>query len=71
MCLAIPGQIVKIEKSTAKVKYPGEERKVLLDPNIQVELGDYVMVQMGCVIQKVSEKQAQDSWDEWEKVGLT
>lgn len=66
MCLAIPGKIVKIEKNFGMVQYPGEQRKVMLDPLIPVVLGDYVLVQMGIVIQKVSEEEAKSSWEVWQ-----
>ena len=49
MCLAIPGQIKKIEGYKATVKYPGEERFALVGDE-KVKKGDYVMVQMGIVV---------------------
>lgn len=53
MCLAIPGEIIKIKQKTAVIKYPKEEREVMLDPNIPVEKGDRVLVQMGVIIDKI------------------
>ena len=57
MCLAIPVKITKISKGQATVAYPGESRQVLLGDQ-QVKVGDFVLVQMGIVIQKLSPKNA-------------
>ena len=54
MCLAIPGKIIKIGKKTATIQYPEEQREVLCDPNIHVEVGDTVMVQMGVIVKKLT-----------------
>jgi hydrogenase assembly chaperone HypC/HupF len=64
MCLAIPGQIVKIKGHKATVKYPGEERGVLVGDE-KIKKGDYVMVQMGIVIKILSEKEAKESLKAW------
>lgn len=64
MCLAIPGKILKITGGKATVAYPGETREVLLGDE-KVSLGDYVLVQMGIVIQKMTEKEAEDSLTAW------
>jgi hydrogenase maturation factor len=49
------------------VKYPGETREVLLGGE-DVKVGDYVLVQMGIVIQKMSPKEAQDSLSSWSQI---
>ena len=67
MCLAIPGKIIEIQDKTAIVKYPAEKREVLLDPNIPVKVGDYVLVQMKMIIQTISEKQALEAQRAWSK----
>ena len=66
MCLAIPGKVKSINSKTVLVKYPSEEREVLRDPTIEIRKGDYVLVQMGVVISKVSAKEAKESLKEWE-----
>jgi hydrogenase expression/formation protein HypC len=64
MCLAIPGKIIKIQSGKATVQYPGEVRDVLLGDE-KVALGDYVLVQMGIVIQKMTQKDALASLSAW------
>ena len=68
MCLAIPGKIIKIEEKIAIVQYPNEQRKVMIDPNIPIKIGDFVLVQMGIIIQKIEEEQAMESWQMWKSM---
>lgn len=66
MCLAIPGRIKSIEGRKAIVEYPGEERAAMIgEDNVQV--GDYVQVQMGIVMKKLTEEQAKVAMGAWEK----
>lgn len=64
MCLAIPGQIKKIEGHKATVKYPGEERFALVGDE-KVKKGDYVMVQMGIVVKILTPSEAKTSLKAW------
>jgi hydrogenase expression/formation protein HypC len=64
MCLAIPGKIIIIEGGKAIVQYPGETRQVLLGGE-EVSVGNYVLVQMGIIIQKLSPKEAKNSLSAW------
>jgi len=64
MCLAIPGKIIKINGQQATVQYPHESRQVLV-AGIPVKLGDYVLVQMGIIIQVISSADAQASLAAW------
>ncbi len=64
MCLAIPGKVVKIEGHKATVRYPGQSRFALVGDE-QVKVGDFVLVQMGIVIQKMSAKDAKISMSAW------
>ena len=57
MCLAMPGKIEKIENNIAVIDYGIEKREAdtsLLD----VEKGDYVIVNGGFIIEKIPEKDA-------------
>jgi hydrogenase assembly chaperone HypC/HupF len=64
MCLAIPGQVVKIEGRKATVKYPGEERFALIGDDVPKK-GDYVMVQMGIVVKILTPKETKQSLKAW------
>lgn len=57
MCIAIPGKIVSIEGSRAKVDFSGN----LVDVNvglIDAAVGDYVLVHAGCAIEVMSRDKA-------------
>jgi hydrogenase expression/formation protein HypC len=60
MCLAFPGKIIEIKNDFATVDYRTEKRKAkLLEKSYKT--GDYVIVQAGIVVQKVSRKEALES----------
>lgn len=61
MCLSVPGEIVEINGSTAKVNISGNK----VDANIQLitepQIGDYVLVHAGFAIEKISEEEAKET----------
>jgi len=60
MCLAIPGKIIKIEDSTATIEYNKELQREANCSLIKCNVGDYVIVQAGFVVEVVNEKLAKD-----------
>jgi len=66
MCLAVPGKIIAITNDTATIEYTSETRKARLIEK-KYKLGDYVLVQGGIVLQKVSKKEAEESLKLWSK----
>ena len=63
MCLAIPGIVIKIDKSKeyATIDYgDGTKRKANVCL-VDVKIGDYVLVHAGFAIQVLSEKEAQQT----------
>lgn len=65
MCLAIPGKVVKIEKGFATIDYLGEQRKASTEL-VDVDEGDYVIVQAQFIIQKIPEKEALEAIRVWQ-----
>ena len=65
MCLAIPMQITHIDGFNARCAAKGVERDVSLfllqDETLQE--GDYVLIHVGYAIQKISEEEAQSTWE--------
>jgi hydrogenase expression/formation protein HypC len=65
MCLAIPMQVVEIDGFNARCEAKGVERDVSLfmmqDQGVGV--GDFVMVHVGYVIQKVTPQEARSTWE--------
>jgi hydrogenase expression/formation protein HypC len=69
MCLAIPGKILKIDGQKATIQYPEEQRFAMVGGE-EVLVGDYVMVQMGIIIKKLSEEEAKVSAQAWAKSNI-
>jgi hydrogenase expression/formation protein HypC len=63
MCLAVPGKIIETTGAealarVAKVSFGGVVREVSLAYVPEAEVGDYVMVHVGCALSIVDEQEA-------------
>lgn len=67
MCLAIPGKIKQIDGRGTLIDYPGETRKAFLGDDVKANVGDYVLVQMGVVVKKLSAEEAEVALKAWTK----
>lgn len=65
MCLGIPMQVVEIQGFNARCEAKGVERNVSLFmlQEESIVVGDYVMVHVGYAIQKMSDQEAQSTWE--------
>ncbi len=65
MCLSIPSKVTKIDKkrNVAVVNTLGVEREASLDlmAENEVEIGDYVLLHIGFIMNKIDEKSALES----------
>lgn len=61
MCLAIPARVVEINGKEAVVDYGELRQKIRLDLLEDVKIGDYVLVHVGYAIQKLDEKEAEET----------
>ena len=60
MCLTVPGKILKKKGDAVIIDYGSEQRQgTLLEEGFEV--GDYVIVQGGFVVQKIPEDEAKES----------
>lgn len=64
MCLAIPGKVIKVDGRQATIKYLQQIRKALIG-DVVPKVSDYVLVQMGIVIQIISKQDADISASSW------
>jgi len=64
MCLAIPGKIIALNKGKATVKYSTVKNYALIGDE-KVNVGDWVMVQMGIIVQKLNEADALKILQNW------
>jgi len=66
MCLAVPGKIISIDESNpelkmAKVNFGGVSKDVCIQWLDDVNIGDYVLVHVGFALNKVDEKDAEET----------
>lgn len=80
MCLAIPGKVLEIDRSSiplmADVSFSGIRKRVCVEWIPEVQVGEYVIVHVGFAISKMNEQEAQETlrvlreagqlWDELE-----
>jgi hydrogenase expression/formation protein HypC len=70
MCLAIPMQITGIDGFDARCSARGVERQIslfMLQGETLAE-GDYVLVNLGYAIQKISPEEARSTWELFDQV---
>ena len=53
MCLAIPAQIISIEKYNGRVNIMGVESEINIQLIEEPKVGDYILVHAGCAIQSI------------------
>ena len=65
MCLGVPMRIIEIDGFSARCEARGIERKasLFLLQHEQLQVGDMVMIHVGNAIQKMTEEDAQTTWD--------
>lgn len=65
MCLGVPMRVLEIDGFTARCEAKGIERSVslFLLQHEAIAAGDHVIVHVGYAIQKISEEQAESTWD--------
>jgi len=62
MCLSIPSQVVRIEQDTAWVDTLGMQRHASLALiGDEVQVGDYVLIHVGFVMNKIDAEDAEQS----------
>ena len=61
MCLGIPGRVIEIQKNVAKVDVGGLSREISIDLCPDVSIGEYVLIHTGFAIQRVDEKEAEET----------
>ena len=67
MCLAIPGKITTIKGTKAIVDYGGIKREADISL-VNVKKGDFILVHAGFAIQKLEEKDAEETLKLFEEI---
>lgn len=60
MCLAIPGKVISVSKGLAVVDFGGVQKKINL-ALVEAKKEDWVIVHAGFAIEKLDEKEAQET----------
>jgi hydrogenase expression/formation protein HypC len=72
MCLSIPSKVVKIDEDTnlATVDTMGVQREASLDlmAESDVKIGDYVLIHIGFIMNKIDEEDAQASLETYKEI---
>ncbi|MCG2717466.1 MAG: HypC/HybG/HupF family hydrogenase formation chaperone [Nanoarchaeota archaeon] len=66
MCIAMPGKVVKVTDDKAVIDYGDFQKEA--HNLINAKIGDYIIVQMGKVVQKVDKEDALKSIKVWKSV---
>lgn len=61
MCLAVPGEVIKISDNIAEVSFSGVIRQADLRLLSGVKVGDFVLVHAGCAIQVIPPDEAMET----------
>jgi len=66
MCLAIPGKVIELRAGGKKVliEQPGVQREVF--NAINAKKGEFVLVQQGFAVERISEKEARETLEVFE-----
>ncbi|MGN2339520.1 HypC/HybG/HupF family hydrogenase formation chaperone [Clostridium cagae] len=59
MCVAIPGQIIEILGEESLVKFGGIKKLINASLVEDLNVGDYVLVHVGCAIDKLEKEEAE------------
>ena len=70
MCLAIPMQVLEVDGYVARCAARGIEREasLFLVQETQIEPGDFVMIHLGHVVQKISAEEAHAAWALYDQI---
>lgn len=62
MCVALPGTVISVEKDRALVSFDGNQIYAQAG-YVPVKAGDRVLVHAGCILQKLSQTEAEEMED--------
>ena len=74
MCLAVPGKIVSIDESNnelkmAKVNFGGVIKDICIQWLPDVQIGDYVLAHVGFALNKIDQKDAEETIEILKQMG--
>jgi hydrogenase expression/formation protein HypC len=75
MCLAVPGKVISIENTAgedpkiARVDFAGVIKNICIDWLPDVKVGEYVIVHVGFALNKIDEKEAEETLNLLKEMG--
>jgi hydrogenase expression/formation protein HypC len=74
MCLAVPGKVVSIDESNpelkmAKVNFGGVMKDICVQWLPDVQIGEYVLAHVGFALNKIDEKDAEETIEILKQMG--
>lgn len=63
MCIAVPGKVIEVYEYEALVDFAGMEKVINTFFIEEVNIGDYVLVHVGCAVEKISEELALETME--------
>jgi hydrogenase assembly chaperone HypC/HupF len=67
MCIAAPGKVIKIEGKKALIEYQGNEERYAMIIDEKVNVGSFVSVQMGLIVNVLSKAESLSAQKAWSK----
>lgn len=61
MCVAIPGKVLEICEGNSLVEFWSLRKKINTSLIENLVVGEYVLVHVGCAIEKIEEKEAMET----------
>ena len=61
MCLAVPGEVTKIDGEWAECRLGGTTIRARCDLVPEIRVGDYAIIHAGFIIQRLDEAEAQET----------
>ncbi len=71
MCLAIPARIESIDGDRAQADIRGLKRRIGLALLPDAKVGEYVLLHAGFAIQRIDEREAEETYRLLEETGIT
>ncbi len=69
MCLGIPAKVIEINGYMAEVEIGGTRREASLQLVPDAKVGDFVLIHTGYAIQKIDEKEAEETLELLKQLG--